>query len=1086
MPNEVRVERPAVIIGLGGTGKETLLNLRRMFFERYGVKTLPHIAEVVIDTDGRKRHLDGSEYDEFASEVDFDDELVVTPLNQAIRNYRENRTQYPHIDSWLDRSLDAHGEITDGAGQIRAFGRLAFFHHYNKIKDRLERAYRIVTDRASLDRSLERFGIRMDPDFQGVETWLVFSVAGGTGAGMFLDAAFLAKQTARSFGGGEARSIILLPTAFSSAVPQHVTEDSDARVFANAYAALMELETYNYQRSQEGDARTQTRFNIQWTPELYRQRLSESGPVFVNSWLIDNEPRGGGGQVHGERMALCQMMSEWLFLQYGATVPELAMPIRSNRSNDARDLVPLAQVRIAHSEADEAYARPLDDEDDVTLLYSRRYSSFGLSKIFVPTTNLAGQAYARLVRDLARLWLQERNLSDTRRDALTRLHPRIHLPPNPEVNGFTSALTRRLSFDGGKEPLARRFQHLIQEELTKLKSAGFEPGAEAVARTWFENEIRLKLLDGANASAAKRGEISTRITLENAPAAAEEMRAALNDFVGDALKTPGERISFAEDALRLVLKDLLQLSAEAETKAEREERIGNRLQEELEQLLVWAADHRGFDRHKLFEAAFDKMRERALAEFRRQVLLAASKVALEVGDYIGTGRTVRGEDGQERMVETGLLHVLLVVRETLEAIARRAQERIFALRNQPCSPLNCRVPATEDEEGQESTADAELDGLYRDVDGRPIAEDHLHKVEEQLYVALGPRGFSSPWDLRDHADAGGIEDRFAELLQFASRNLSYLPSRMEDALLRFDRKYRRTEMRGHYEAELDRVMGRGEPWLPRFEHNAGGSEAFRDLRGSRYVACSTRADGGARKALVDRIGDRELVSGPLDTVYFESEIAGVPLFAVRRMDAYRKAYLGYLAAADPATRVVHTELDLEKFVDLIPFSSEEMQLRRRAIRAFVRGIVSGVIQPDPAAKDGGWRFLENSGSSARATPRPLGRYKSAIQRLSRSDSPLCAALIREVESQYSRHLSYDDLGRAYFAIEEMVEKPPIEATEWAAALRSVLRDMREKHPGTIIQDAIKAGQSIESWATSIASGTDYPFWQLTVPAQALR
>jgi hypothetical protein len=1077
MANEIKIERPAVLIGLGGTGKEVLLNLRRQFFERYGVKTLPHIAQVVIDTDGRRRHLDGSDYDEFASEVDFEDDLVVTPLNQALRNYRENRAQYPHIDSWLDRSLDTHGEIIDGAGQIRAFGRLAFFHHYQKIRERLDRAYRSVTDRASWDRSLEDYGIRLDPDFSGVETWLIFSVAGGTGAGMFLDTAFLARQTARRYGGGEARSIILLPTAFSSAVPQHVSEASEHRVFANAYASLMELETYNYQRSQEGDARHQMQFSVQWTPELYRQQVTEVGPVFVNSWLIDNEPRSGGGQVHGERMVLCQMIAEWLFLQYGAIIPELAMPIRSNRSNDSRDLVPLAQVRIRHSHGDEAPAHGEDPfQDEVILLFSRRYSSFGLSKIYIPTANLAGQAYARLVRDLTQLCLQGRNLSDTRRDVMGQLNPQLHLPLNPEVNGFTSAMVRRLSLDGGKDPLARRFQRLIQDEYDKLRLAGFEERSEVAAREWFELEIMRKLLDSANASASKRGEVSLRIASENATAAREEIFAALDAFVTRALATPGERIEFAGDVLRLVIKDFMQLASEVEEKVKREELTGNRLQQQLETLLNWATDHRGFDRRKLFEAAFAKMRDRAMAEFRRQVLVAAANVAREVVQHVGVGRHARGEDGQERIIETGLLRALQDVRETLENIGKRANERIFAFRNQPSSSLNCRVTMTSDENG--GGADVELDAIYRTAANEPVTDDDLQAIEERLYVSLGNIGFSSPWFLRDRSDAAGVEDSFDELLRFAGRELSYLPKRMEDALQRFDHKFRRNEMRGQYEAELDRVMRRGEPWLPPFEHNAGGSEAFRHLLASRYVACSNRAAEGPRRTLLEHTTDCEEVSGPLDTVYFESEVAGVPLFAVRHLDLYRQAYLGYLAAPDPATRVVHVELDLEKFVDLIPFSSDEMRLRRRAIRSFIRGLVSGVIRPDSSERDG-WQFLERTGTAARPVARSLGRYKTAIQRLSRYDSPLCDALVREVERHYNQNLIYDDLGRIYFAIDEMKEKPPIAGSEWTGAAESVLRDMREKHGPGIMADAREAGAGFDKWAHQIHGRSQHPFVQVT-------
>ncbi len=1090
---QIRFERPTVLIGLGGTGKQSLLYLRRMFFERYGVKTLPHVAQVVIDTDGREENLDGTEYDEFAREVAFDDELVVTPLSQALRNYRENRAQYPHIDSWFDRALENHGEITDGAGQIRAMGRLAFFHHHNRIRDRLTQAYKTVTDRASHDEALKRFNIQIKPDGQGVETWMIFSVAGGTGSGMFLDAAFLAKQVARGFGGGEARSVILLPTAFSTDLPQHISDSDKHRLFANAYAALTELETYNYTRPSEAastrspdDApiKRDARFHVQWTREQQSQKITETGPVFVNSWLIDNEPAGGGGQVHGERMSLCQMIAEWLFIQYGATQPALSGQIVSNRSNDVNRLAPAANVNIAYNDgAGRATSEEDLDPDDkpVTLLYSRRYSSFGLSKIYVPTTNLASQAYARLVGDLARLWLVEEATGDVRRSGLSRLYPTIHMPAKPQINGFTDTLARRLAADGGKQPLSRRFEQLIQDQFLKLKGAGFEAGAETEAREWFEREVTTKLLDGSSAALGRRGEISSKVQVENSVAAAEEIRAGFHAFLDSTLKTPGERLPFADEALRLAAKDFEQAKAEAEQKAQREERRGNRLQTELEELLVWSNDHRGFDRATLFQAAFDKMKQRATAEFRRQVFLALAKVAGDTVNFIGVGNTVKDENGNERVVYTGLLSSVAMLRSTLDALILRSGQRIQALRQQPVSSLNSRAPAADTDDVVD--AETELASIYKDKNGQAIGPEEVTLYEEQLYLALGQKGFTSPWFLRERTDAGDVEDTFEAMLVFASRQLSHLPGRMQDALLRFDQKFRRNEVKGQYDAELDRVIGRGAPWLPSPEHNMGGDETYRDqgaFWSKRYATIAPAAADAPSRVLKDKLKRTEIVSGALDTVYFESEVAGIPLFAVRRMDLYRNAYLGYLDSADSATRVVHTELDLEKYPDLLPYTAEELRLRLRATKTFIRAMVCGVLKPDPAIRGvrPHWCFEESKSTAARPILRPLGSYVAAIRVLSRAGSALHAALAREVEARYADRVTHDDLGRIYYAIEEMQVEPPIESSEWNAAARSVLKAMRDKYGPAVSKQATEAKVSFVNWAEAVPSGAEKSFWRL--------
>lgn len=1082
MATEIQIQRPTVLIGAGGTGKQTLLLLRRMFYERYGVSTLPHVAHVVIDTDPARHHLDGEKYDEFDREVDFkDDEMLVTPVGDALKNIRQNRSQYPHIDAWLDRALDKHGNIQDGAGQIRALGRLAFFQHYEPIRQQLERAYRKVTDAKVRKAALDDFKIKLADD-PGVDTWLIFSVAGGTGSGMFLDLAFLAKRIAETHGGSTPDSIILLPTAFSSDLPQHPSTAGRHRLFANSYAALMELETYNFQHEQNGELRADTAYPTRWNQQLFTQGSSDVGPVFATSWLIDNEPIGGGGRLHNDRMSLCHMIAEWLFLQYGSTAPALRQVIRSNRANALADAVEIATINIPHAEA----ARGEKAESDpraVTLHFSRRYSSFGLSKIYVPTTNLASQAYARLVGDIVAMW-DDRPTAGDPRLALNRLLPRLFIPGTAQVAGFPRDLARRVGADNAGDSMARRFDRLISDKHQKLKGENFQPGAEADARDWFNREIMLKLLDQAS-KGKNRGEISREINPENLKTARDAIKVTLEDYVRETLKTPGERLRHAEAGLRLLVSDYKQLADEATTAAARQEARGRRLQGDLETLLIWASDHKGFDRATTFEAAFAKMKERADVEFYRQCLLAAAAVATDVAEHIGIGRTFLDDTGREVLVDTGLLHDLGVLRSTFARLREHSAERIKALRRQAVSSLNSRAPATDS--AHDAGSDAELDQLYVNPDNSRVDRDSVEHYEEQLYVALGHSGLDSPWYLRQHAvkdirrpDAERLEDLFEQMLGFANKQLSHLPMRMEDAILRFYQKHHSSGVDKEYESELDRVAARGTPWLPAYSHNLGGSDEFRHRQQTLYLACSPDAAPGPRKDLLEHVEGRAVISGPLDTVYFEGELGGVPLCSVRHIDLYRNAYVGYQTADEALTRVVHTELDLEKYVDLIPYSSDEMDRRRKAIRAFIRGIVSGVVRPDGSASPGRleWQFAERSRSFSQPVTQKLARYRTAIQTLSQPGSTLYGALIGEIDQRYGQDIDQSDLGRIYLAVEEMRHRQPIPGTEWRAAAESVLADMRAKYGEAVVESAGLAAPQLEVWGVSIAGAGPHPFWTL--------
>src|SRR5437016_1822211 len=63
---------PTIFVGLGGTGKETLLRIRRRFFEKFGVIGYPILGYLWIDTDMQNQNLDGQMLDDhIAEEVRF-------------------------------------------------------------------------------------------------------------------------------------------------------------------------------------------------------------------------------------------------------------------------------------------------------------------------------------------------------------------------------------------------------------------------------------------------------------------------------------------------------------------------------------------------------------------------------------------------------------------------------------------------------------------------------------------------------------------------------------------------------------------------------------------------------------------------------------------------------------------------------------------------------------------------------------------------------------------------------------------------------------------------------------------------------
>ena len=113
------VFRPTVVIGLGGTGYGVVLKLKKRFIDVYG--SVPEIIRFLsIDTteniQSREKSPDGKTVALEPNEIY--PISVADPGRIIIGN--------DHIKEWWPKEIPSHG-IVNGAGQIRARGRLALF-----------------------------------------------------------------------------------------------------------------------------------------------------------------------------------------------------------------------------------------------------------------------------------------------------------------------------------------------------------------------------------------------------------------------------------------------------------------------------------------------------------------------------------------------------------------------------------------------------------------------------------------------------------------------------------------------------------------------------------------------------------------------------------------------------------------------------------------------------------------------------------------------------------------------------------------------------------------------------------------------
>lgn len=238
--------RPAIIIGLGGSGQWALTYLKEYLMSTSPDGKVPRSVKLVAfdtvtSTEAATSGVAMNATNETVASVNSvqlePGEFIGLAGNTAAITRRVAEGEYPHIGSWYQARLyQAVLDRTDfdlhrGASKMRPFGRMAVF--YDMMNDR-----RIYGKLTSLMQDLREFVSRETP----IEVIVVSSLAGGTGAGMFIDVAYLGRSIAEQVVGENfnVRGILMLPGVFSGlATGNTITQTRDMR--ARAFAALREL-----------------------------------------------------------------------------------------------------------------------------------------------------------------------------------------------------------------------------------------------------------------------------------------------------------------------------------------------------------------------------------------------------------------------------------------------------------------------------------------------------------------------------------------------------------------------------------------------------------------------------------------------------------------------------------------------------------------------------------------------------------------------------------------------------------------------------------------------------------------------------
>lgn len=383
---------PTLILALGGSGKKSAINLRKLFFEKYNLKTLPIVDFLYLDTDINEITIEDENLYQFEPADIVDASIDSVQFENVMANLEG---LHPHINSWFDKQKimsACSGGVTDGAKKIRALGKLSFFLKYDEFAEKIEEKINRITSEPTKESTrrllLEKGNI--EPDFNdSFEIVLIGSLAGGTGSGSFLDIAFAAKNIAKKSVSKipQMTAMLCLPSAFDGLV-----SDERNKAYANGYAALKELDYYlNYYDALTKETSNDFLIDFEWERGI-KQKVS--APPFNTVYLLEDSNMDGKKIGGLEALDdIYRMIAEFLFLDFN----------ESSFSSKKRSLHSNLNVNLGTK------TKVMFEDSKYTQFYPNRYSSFGLSQIKLGIDKIKYTASVKLAKDMIGL-INNRNI----------------------------------------------------------------------------------------------------------------------------------------------------------------------------------------------------------------------------------------------------------------------------------------------------------------------------------------------------------------------------------------------------------------------------------------------------------------------------------------------------------------------------------------------------------------------------------------------------------------------------------------------------------------------------------------------------
>lgn len=294
--------RPTIYIGLGGTGIRAIAHAKKLYEDVYGKGNIPkHIAFMAMDF-----NLADINSTELPTSLE-DDAVKIPQTGSPRQHYIERSKQGAYKWVFPEGNPDSIADaITDGAGQVRTTGRFYTEFVLPNIEASLKQCWLQVSNLSYVDENGKSVPCNT------IDVHIAMSLAGGTGAGSFLNIAELIKRNyggrVHLFGYGVLHGVFREQDPYGNHTP---------KVRVNAYSSIVDLDYLMH-------ASTSNPVKIKING---RDRELDS-PIFNEFFVIDNVT------TTGQRVPtvddLCEALGTCLFSSSG----DLGSKIQGGQSNN--------------------------------------------------------------------------------------------------------------------------------------------------------------------------------------------------------------------------------------------------------------------------------------------------------------------------------------------------------------------------------------------------------------------------------------------------------------------------------------------------------------------------------------------------------------------------------------------------------------------------------------------------------------------------------------------------------------------------------------------------------------------------------